>query len=66
MIISALATYLADLKKDITEIVKCFPFIDYIAEDGSKKNEILNRYFLMLGNQYQQDKNFKEIDKEQR
>ncbi|KAG5898251.1 hypothetical protein JTB14_029629 [Gonioctena quinquepunctata] len=51
MIISALASYLIDPKKDIPGIVNCFPFISYLDDDGSKKNEIMNRYFLMLSNQ---------------
>lgn len=50
MIISALASYLKDTKKDIPEIVKCFPMIDYEDEDGKKKNDIMNKYFLMLSN----------------
>lgn len=50
MIISALASYLKDTKKDIPEIVKCFPMIDYEDEDRKKKNDIMNKYFLMLSN----------------
>lgn len=64
MIISALATYLVDAKKNIAEIVKCFPYIDFIDESGRKKTEIMNRYFLMLGNQYQTVPNFTEKDGE--
>lgn len=48
MIISALASYLMDNNKSIEDIVKCFPFIDFVDEDGKKKREIMNRYFLML------------------
>lgn len=51
MIISALATYVKDLKKDITDIVKCFPFISFVDDCGQKKTEIMNRYFLMMSNQ---------------
>lgn len=46
MIMSALATYLKD-DKDLTEIVKCYPIISYVEEDGSVKNEIMNKYFIM-------------------
>lgn len=51
MIISALATYIKDVKKDLTEIAKCFPFINFIDDNGRKKSEIMNRYFLMTSNQ---------------
>ncbi|XP_056640655.1 prostaglandin E synthase 2 [Diorhabda sublineata] len=51
MIISALASYLFDNNnKNLPEIVKCFPLISYVDDDGIKKNEIMNRYFLMLNN----------------
>ncbi|KAJ8975886.1 hypothetical protein NQ317_011357 [Molorchus minor] len=51
MIISSLASYLIDTDKDIREIVKCFPFIDYVDENGTNKHDIMNKYFLMLNNQ---------------
>nr|CAH7743156.1 unnamed protein product [Callosobruchus chinensis] len=51
MIISALATYLADSDKNMSEVVKCFPVISYYDESGSKKNEIMNKYFVMTTNQ---------------
>ncbi|CAH1155568.1 unnamed protein product [Phaedon cochleariae] len=54
MIISALATYLTDTNKDIPDITKCFPSITFIDDDGVKRNEIMNRYFLMLSNQSSQ------------
>lgn len=51
MIISALASYLKDSDKGLSEIVKCFPFITFYDEGGVKKKEIMNKYFLMLTNQ---------------
>lgn len=48
MIISALATYLKENTKDITEVVKYYPFISFIDENGTKKDEIMNKYFLMF------------------
>lgn len=48
MIISALATYMKDAEKGIEDIVKCYPFIQYVDESGSRKNDIMNKYFLML------------------
>lgn len=50
MIISALATYLKD-EKDLTDIVQFYPFISYMEENGSIKNEIMNKYFVMKGTQ---------------
>lgn len=51
MIVSALATYIKDAKKDLTDIAKCFPFITFLDDSGQKKTEIMNRYFLMMSNQ---------------
>lgn len=48
MIISALSTYIKD-RNDLKETVKYYPHITYIDEDGSKKSEIMNKYFLVLG-----------------
>jgi microsomal prostaglandin-E synthase 2 len=48
MIISALSTYLKD-KKDLREIVNCYPLITFVDEDGAKKSEIMNKYFQVLG-----------------
>lgn len=50
MIVSALATYLKD-DKDLKDIVQFYPFISYMEENGSIKNEIMNKYFVMKGNQ---------------
>lgn len=46
MIISALTTYLQD-DKDLVDIVRYYPFISYLDEDGSTKKEIMNKYFVM-------------------
>lgn len=51
MIISAIASYMNDSKKDLTDIVKCFPFISFVDDSGQKKTEIMNKYFLMMSNQ---------------
>lgn len=50
MIVSALATYLKD-DKDLKDIVQFYPFISYMEESGSIKNEIMNKYFVMKGTQ---------------
>ncbi|XP_044269831.1 prostaglandin E synthase 2 [Tribolium madens] len=59
MIISALSTYIKD-RKGLRETVKCYPHITYVDEDGSKKSEIMNKYFLVLG----ENKISKEINEE--
>ncbi|CAH1961900.1 unnamed protein product [Acanthoscelides obtectus] len=51
MIVSALATYLTDSDKNIPDVVKCFPTITYYDDDGVKKNEIMNKYFVMSTDQ---------------
>lgn len=48
MIISALSSFLMNPDTDIGEIARYYPSVQYIAENGSTKNEILNKYFLML------------------
>ncbi|XP_076272695.1 prostaglandin E synthase Su(P) [Rhynchophorus ferrugineus] len=65
MIISALATYLKDSDKSLNDIVKCFPFITFYDDDGSKKNEIMNKYFLMLSTT-QQKVDYEKIASEER
>lgn len=63
MIVSALASYLFDKQNNISEIVKCFPTISFLDENGSKKNEIMNKYFLMLTNRKQQNKTEEEEER---
>lgn len=48
MIISALATFFKD-RKELRDIVRCYPHITFIDEDGTKKSDIMNKYFLVLG-----------------
>lgn len=66
MIISALATYLRDNKKALTEIVRCFPLISYFDDNGDKKNEIMNKYFLMFSDQARQIAKAEEINEERK
>lgn len=51
VIISALTSLLLDPSQDITDIVKCYPKMDFVDDDGTKRSEIMNRYFLMFGDQ---------------
>ena len=52
MIISSLASYLVDPEQDLTKIVKCYPQIEFQDADGKKGSEIMNRYFLMFGDEF--------------
>ncbi|CAH0546077.1 unnamed protein product [Brassicogethes aeneus] len=66
MIISALASYLKDNKKELPEIVKYFPSIEFYDDNGVRKNEIMNRYFLMLDNPSIQKYSDKELGEERK
>lgn len=48
MIVSILASYLADPTQDIAELYKFYPTETYVDEAGSSKSEVINKYFLML------------------
>lgn len=47
VIISILASLLQDPKADIYELAKFYPTLMYVDDEGKKKQEILNKYFLM-------------------
>ncbi|XP_066955611.1 prostaglandin E synthase 2 [Macrobrachium rosenbergii] len=49
MIISVLQSFLHNKSETLTSLVKCYPSIAYTNEDGDKRIEIMNRYFLMYG-----------------
>ncbi|KAK9881466.1 hypothetical protein WA026_016350 [Henosepilachna vigintioctopunctata] len=66
MIISALSTYIRDSNKEIEDIVKCYPFIEFIDENGSRKNEIMNRYFLMYSEGMKEDRSNAEVNEERK
>ena len=51
MIISALASHLIDQDQSLLDIIKFYPIVEYSEEDGAKRSEIMNRYFLMFGDQ---------------
>lgn len=50
MIISSLASYLADTEQGLQKIVKYYPRVEF-EDNGKKGYEIMNRYFLMFGDQ---------------
>nr|CAG4647171.1 EOG090X08KD [Megafenestra aurita] len=49
MIISTLASLMADPEQGLLKIVKYYPQVDFQGTDGKKGTEIMNRYFLMFG-----------------
>lgn len=51
MIVSILATYLADPSQDVADLYKFYPTESFVDVDGNKKSEVLNKYFLMLQDQ---------------
>lgn len=48
MIISAISSYVQNKNDDLRNIVKFYPIISY-KENNTSKSDILNKYFLMLG-----------------
>ncbi|KAH8340403.1 hypothetical protein KR074_012204 [Drosophila pseudoananassae] len=48
-IISLIATYLQDKHTDIGDLAQFYPHISFFDDDGKKKQDILNKYFLMYG-----------------
>lgn len=49
MIISVLKSFLHNKNEKLQSLVKCYPTINYTDEEGDKRVEIMNRYFLMYG-----------------
>lgn len=49
MIISSLASFLKGTDASLEDIVKYYPSITYRSEEGRVSQEIMNKYFLMLG-----------------
>lgn len=50
MIISALASFLRDKNVSLKELVSYYPTIEFHDSEGSRKKEIMNKYFLMYKN----------------
>lgn len=51
MIISALMSFINAKNKHLEELVKGFPTICFVNEDGKKKTDIMNKYSLFYGEQ---------------
>lgn len=49
MIVSALSTYLLDPSVDIVDLVKLYPSVSYMDDNGHKKHDVHNKYFRMHG-----------------
>ena len=49
VIISCLSSYLMRKDQGLLNTVKCYPKVDYIDDNGTIKSEIMNSYFLMIG-----------------
>lgn len=49
MIISVLLSFLHNKTESLQDLMKCFPTVAYTDEEGEKRIEIMNRYFLMYG-----------------
>lgn len=49
MIVSVLQSFLDNKSESIDNLVKCYPTLNYTDEEGDKRVEIMNRYFLMYG-----------------
>ena len=51
VIISTLQSYLKGNDRNLLTVVKCYPIVNYNDDDGVKRSEIMNRYFVMMGDQ---------------
>ena len=51
MIISALSSLLLSPNQDVTQIVKSYPRVEFVDDSGKKQSEIMNRYFIMFGDE---------------
>lgn len=56
VIISILATILQDPKADIGDLVKYYPKVSFVDDNGKKKEDVLNKYFLMQEGDVSKDK----------
>lgn len=51
VIVSVLSTYLNDTSTKLTDVVKFYPNIAFMDDDGTIKKEVLNRYHVMYHGQ---------------
>lgn len=66
MIVSALSSYIRESGRELQDITKSYPQISFLDENGTTKNEIMNRYFLMLDQPELKGLNTKEVNEERK
>ncbi|ROT80218.1 prostaglandin E synthase 2 [Penaeus vannamei] len=49
MIVSVMQSFLDNKSENLEDLVKCYPTIEFSDDEGEKRLEIMNRYFLMYG-----------------
>jgi hypothetical protein len=49
VIISALTSYMHNPKEGLTTALSYYPSLEFKDEEGNLKNEVMNRHFLMYG-----------------
>lgn len=62
MIISALSSFLLDQSIDILDIVKYYPNISYMDNNGKKTSDVLNKYFCIYGEKAPKNLNKDELE----
>lgn len=48
MIISALSSFLLNTDQDIGQLVNYYPNVSFADDNGQKKTDVINKYFLMF------------------
>uniref|UniRef100_A0A336KNX6 Prostaglandin E synthase 2 n=1 Tax=Culicoides sonorensis TaxID=179676 RepID=A0A336KNX6_CULSO len=64
MIVSAIETYLKNPDKDMAEIAALYPNVSFMDEQGKKKTDVFNKYFLMFTDEKATKNNKEEIKHE--
>nr|CAG4638545.1 EOG090X08KD [Cyclestheria hislopi] len=64
LIISVLSSYLHGEEKNLLEIVKCYPKVQYDDEKGKRRSEVMNQYFVMFGEKQPNERSPESITEE--
>lgn len=62
MIVSVLSSFLIDPSVDISELVKLYPSVSYMNDDGKKIHDILNKYHLIYGDKIPKNKSKDDLE----
>lgn len=62
MIVSVLSSILIDPSIDISDLVKLYPSISYMNDDGKKIHDILNKYHLIYGEKIPKNKTKEDLE----